>query len=95
MERRDEDVRTYIQIEKLSFDATNFCHAWQKNQKTALILRERAPDCLYDCHIEMAGERLVEVACLHRKEPAVAGDYGRPAQEIRDRSTVQRGRHHE
>ena len=36
MERRDEDVRAYIQIEKLSFDATNLCHAWQKNQKTAL-----------------------------------------------------------
>jgi len=43
MKRRDEDVRTQIQIKKLSFDATDFCHARQKDQETALILRERTP----------------------------------------------------
>src|ERR1700675_1893058 len=43
----------------------------------------------------MAGERLVQIPCLHREKPAVAGDHRRLAQEIRDWSTVQRGRHHE
>ena len=40
MERGDDDVRAKIQIEKLPFDAADFCHARQKDQETALILRE-------------------------------------------------------
>jgi hypothetical protein len=35
MERRDEDVRAQIQIEKLAFDTADFCHARQKDQETA------------------------------------------------------------
>jgi hypothetical protein len=44
MERGDEDIRAQIQLEKFPFDSPNLCHAWQKHQETALVLRERAPD---------------------------------------------------
>ena len=42
MERGDEDIRAQIQLEEFPFDATNLCHAWQKNQETTLVLRDRA-----------------------------------------------------
>src|SRR4051812_31685382 len=95
MERCDQDVGAQIQIQKFSFDAANLRHARQKDQKTAWVLCERAPDRLYDCYIDMAGERPVEVACLDWKEPAFTCYHRRLAQEIRDRPTIQRGRHHE
>ena len=60
-----------------------------------MVLRERTPDGLYDCYIEMAGERLIKIPGLYRKHSSFAGNDRRLAQEVRDRSTVQRGGHHE
>ena len=53
-----------------------------------MVLRERTPDGLYDCYIEMAGERLIKIPGLYRKYSSFAGNDRRLAQEVRDRSTV-------
>ena len=40
MERGDHDVRCQVQIEQFSLDTADFRHAWQKDQETALVLRQ-------------------------------------------------------
>ncbi len=95
VERSDLHVRAEMGIEQAPFDAANFRHARQKDELTARVLSQRAPNTLDDGRLETACQRTVQIARFDGKHSAFAGNHGRTTEQIAHRPAVQCCGHHE